>query len=421
MKKSLQNSIIVVCLLIGISILGNARLVYADSAEVLPKGITRVSVDYSMFFSIDERYNPDGDVEDIAVDYNKTLNSSVFSGLSAVETVFGMPAGSANIGKSVVSLEYEISNANISFMYGLTDRVTMGINIPYWRKKNKVDASLDASGATVGKSSALDTIAPIGVADTVPLTTEDVQQLLGNGLDINGNGTIDATEPSGFGYDRVETWSGSGIGDIEAGLRYQYSKNDNWRLAFTGGMRLPTGKVDDRDNLMDLAFGEGAYIFLFRSNNDYTGLKNWVFNGTAKYDLYLPQEINKRVPGDVNSPITSNKEKVTRKIGNMTELEASGKYSFLKGFNLSFLYKYGYASQDEVSGDKGYAYESLEKETDYTEHVGVAGLGYSTLPLYMEKKFPLPLTVSLAYRNRFAGSNNVLKSQYINFGVEVLF
>jgi hypothetical protein len=37
-----------------------------------------VRVDSLFYFPIDERFNPDGDVENVAVDYNKNLNSNVF-------------------------------------------------------------------------------------------------------------------------------------------------------------------------------------------------------------------------------------------------------------------------------------------------------------------------------------------------------
>jgi hypothetical protein len=112
---------------------------------------------------------------------------------------------------------------------------------------------------------------------------------------------------------------------------------------------------------------------------------------------------------------------VDRDLGDIIELEGSATYYFGKGFNVSLLYKYGFAFKTKVSGDKGYAYDSLEDETDYTEQVGILSLSYSTLPLFEAKKFPVPLTASISYRNRFAGSNNVLKSQYIGFGLSIFF
>jgi hypothetical protein len=135
----------------------------------------------------------------------------------------------------------------------------------------------------------------------------------------------------------------------------------------------------------------------------------------------LPDKQVKRVPDHVNNPLTANKENVSRDLGDIIELEVSAKYNFLPGFTFSSLYKYGFKLQDHVSGNKGFAYTSLEDETDYTEQIFIVSLAYSTFPIYLQKKFPLPLTTSLSYRNRFAGSNNVSKSEYIGLGLEVLF
>ncbi len=269
----------------------------------------------------------------------------------------------------------------------------------------------------------------------MPVTTEDIRQLLGPGL----------PGIPGFGFKRFDSFSDHGPGDFEAGFRYQYLRTDAWLLAFTGGARFPTGSVDDPDNLTDYGFGSGAYALLFRFNHDYAISSLWrgtqdttseetlggratgtapgtvVLNGTIRYDLVLPDKQVKRVPDHVDNPLTTNKENVSRDLGDIIELEASAKYNFLTGFTLSSLYKYGFKLKDHVSGNQGFTYSSLEDETDYTEQIFIVGLAYSTFPLYLQKKFPLPLTTSLSYRNRFAGSNNVSKSAYIGLGLEVLF
>jgi hypothetical protein len=119
--------------------------------------------------------------------------------------------------------------------------------------------------------------------------------------------------------------------------------------------------------------------------------------------------------------LCTNKENVSRDLGDIIELEASAHYNFLTGLTLLSLYKYGFKLQDHVSGHQGFAYHSLEEETDYTEQIFIVSLAYSTFPLYLRKKFPLPLTTSASYRNRFAGSNNVSRSEYVGVGLEVLF
>lgn len=395
----------IVILFLGMLFFLPLDISYADNAAVLPKGVSMVSLDGTFYMPIDEQYGPDGDVESAAIDFNGPLDSTVFHDLTLVEQGFGMPPGSGSIGDSVVSFEYDVIMVDLSYQYGLTDKLSVGIRIPYFDVKNDVDARLDTSTATVGKNPGVPGgVAPLAVPGTEPFTTDDAQDLIVNA----------------YGFDRIETWSDTGIGDIEAGCRYQYLKNDNWRLAFTGGVRFPTGEVNDPDNLVDRGFGDGAWALLLRSNNDYTGIENLVINTSFRYDLYLPDKETLRVPENVDEPITANIEEVDRDLGDVVQFEVSGTYQLKEAWSFSLLYKYAFSLKDRVDGNQGFNYESLEDETDWKEHVGVVGLSYSTIPLFQAKKFPVPMVFSLSYRNRFAGEN-VYKSEYFSLGLTAYF
>ena len=414
----------VAVVLIQVLLCGIAR---ADSAEVLPKGVWNVRAELSHSFPITQRYNPDGNAEDLAVDFNKDLNSDVFTDLAALDPVTeSLGLGRATIGRSVVSFEYQIDKTEIMVGYGLTDKFSIGLVVPYWVTKNTVSATLDNNAnANVGKNPAFNPALPPSqtnpplipiVAGGVRLTADDVQNILGGGLYINGGLAI-----AGFGYKRIETWEGNSFGDIELGGKYQYYKTDDFRFAFTGGVRFPTGKKDDPDSLVDINTGDGAYALLFRLHNDYTGIKNLVLDVTLRYDLILPFHETLRIPDSPNQPITANKENVQLDIGDPFEVETSASYEFAKGWTGSLTYRYTKKPKDEVSGNQGFAYSSLEDESNSTSQIGFVGISYSTLPLYVEKKFPIPLEFSLSYRNRFAGSGNLWKSEYLILGVSAWF
>jgi hypothetical protein len=402
------------------SFTGVISLSHADSAQVMPKGVVGVNLEGKFYFPIEKKFDKDGKKEDIAKDYNANLNSNIFSDLKKLEVAFPalLPPGSASIGNSVVSFKFGGDEFIPLLQYGITDRLTVGARIPFYWRKNEVKAFLDASKATVGKNTnpLFPPLVPLSlpVPGTQRLTTQDVQNLLGKGLDIG------TTHIPGYGFKPVESWSDNGVSDIEVGGKYQYLKTNNWQLAFTGAIRFPTGEVDDPDNLVDTKFGDGAYALLFQLQNDFTGIRNLLLNATLRYDLVLPHSERLRVPDSVHQPITTNEEYVNRNIGDRIEIEASGTYEFLNGFSFSLLYKYGYKFKDHVSGNRGFNYKSLEDETDIQEHVGIASLGYSTIPLYQAKKFPLPMTASVSYRDRFAGTN-LLKTQYISLILAIYF
>jgi len=434
-----------------------AGVSYADDANVLPKGVFDFGIESRFWFPHDRRFNPDGKVEDIAADFNATLNSNVLPNLALVEAGFGLPAGSANIGDSVVSFERQFAELRFNFLYGLLDRVTVGLMLPYFWQRNKVKAELDTTNATVGKNAALNTIAPLAFPGTVPLTIEDAQNLLGPGLDINGDGTVDV---AGFGFDPLETISENGIGDLEVGFRYQYARNKDWRLAFTGGVRFPTGKLDDPENLVDFGQGSGTYALLFHFNHDYMLSNLWnrqreskvergegtrftpeqlkaaeeqqfeafrywgdlVLNFTFRYELIFPSRETLRIPPNVNNPLTANEENIERDFGDIFTFEWSSTYTtLLKGLSFSGVWQYKFKLEDTIDGNQGFAYESLEEESASTSYIFKLGMTYTTLPLVLEKKFPIPLRGSLGYRHRYAGSNNAGKSQYISFRLETFF
>jgi len=398
-----------------------------ESAQVLPKGVWNAVLTGNYYFPIKERFNPDGDAEDVAKYFNANLNSNVFPQLSALDQAFfGGTPGAATIGTSEVSFEYEAQEAKLSIQYGVTDRFTAGILIPYqWLKTNVKKVNLNTANATVGTNPGFGGPGPLGgvplipiAAGGVPLTTADAQGLLGPGLTINGI----LVPGTGLGYKPIQTWEENGFGDIQLGGRYQYFSTEVWQLAFTGGIQLPTGKTDDPNNLIDLGFGTGCYALLFRLNNDYKGIKDLVLDATFKVDYYLPGKVEKRVT-DVQHPLTTtaNLEKVDITIGTTYEIDLGGTYGFAKGWNIAPVYVYSWRSKNKVSGSKGLNYGALEENTDWSYQQVMLDLTYSTIPLFREKKFFAPFTATLHYENVFDGKNYFLKQQAIGFVLTAYF
>jgi hypothetical protein len=393
----------IVCLSL-LAVLAITAQAYADTAEVLPKGIFRTGIVAKWYFPVDETFKDDGKTANPAYKYNASLNSVVFPQLAPYDALFG--PGNATLGTTNVSFKYDFQIYEFGFQYGITDRLSAGIMIPYWFVTNNVSASIDTSHANLGfnpgPGPAVVPLPPYGPG--VKATSEQIQQLI----------------MSQYGYKRIQTWKGNGLSDIEAGLKYQYYKSDNFRLAGTFGARIPTGLGDDADDLTDYAFGSGTWGLLFWFQNDYIGVKDLVLNLTLKYEHYLPYQPIMRVPTDVNHPITANKETVDRQRGDVYIGEVSAQYEFYKGFTVGALYKIGVGLRDSVTGSQGRDYTQIALQTDFREQVFLVSLGYNTLAFYKENKFPVPMTANISYRNRFEGYNT-LKSQYIELGLGMYF
>ena len=361
----------------------------ADSAEVLPKGVSRVSLTYSHYLPIEEEFDDDGNAQGVDDNYNGLPVTAIVPGL--------------DIGVTVIDFEYLRDEAYLSYQYGLSDKITLGIVIPYfWLKSDVSEASVDTS---TGNAAVLGSIGCAPGDDACATAF-----LLG------------AIQGPPFDFAAFETWSDSGLGDIQVGMRYQYYKTDPWKLAFTGSIQIPTGEEDDPDNLIDLDFGTGAYALIFRLNNDYTVNDRLTLNGTLFYDLYLPDEPTLRVYNDPDLPVvpSANTEKVDRDYGDDFGLELGGDYSLSDTFSLGLLYRYGTSPEDSFSGSGVLNYGALEEETKEEVQTMILSLNYSTIQKYMDKKASVPMEVGLAYRNRFGGVN-VYKSEYVALGLNLYF
>jgi hypothetical protein len=247
--------------------------------------------------------------------------------------------------------------------------------------------------------------------EALKLTREEIISLLSEGLDLNADGTA---EVPGYGYERFDTWSEKGIGDIELGLKYKYFENEKWRLALQGGTSLPTGREDDPDNLVDFGFGSGCYGFVLGFQNDFIGIKDFVLNGTIRYTNMLSNKETLRVTDDPDYPITANKERVDRDLGDILELELSAGYKLSEGFGLSATYGGFFKGKDSVKGEDGQHLPGLEGQTSQTGHTLLIGISYNNLDRFQKKLARVPFQVSLGHWHRFAGKN-LNKAQYISF------
>jgi hypothetical protein len=384
----------------------------ADDAQVLPQGVFRVSVEASFSFPVTERFTSSGGTEALATDFNRDLDRTVFSDLRLVEAAFRLPEGSATFGRSVVDFTRHIQITTLRAAYGLTDRLSLGVRVPYLTQENQVNATLDTRTATVGFNPAVPGgVAPLGVPGTRPPTTEDIQAFVER-----------------LGFRRVETWSDASFSDSFAGAKYQYYRSAHWRLAATGRVRFPTGRWDDPNNLVDFPTGFDAWGLALELHQDFVwqrpGLARrlgvlttgeFVLNTRFQYEALFPDTKPFRVCS-IHQPICPNFDpQVHRDVGDIVEAEIAGTIGLLPGLTLTPMYTYTHKFQDQFRGDRGFNYGQLKTETEGDLHTLDLRLVYSTALLFAAQRFPVPLSVSVRYVDRLAGTNNRSQTRYLGF------
>jgi hypothetical protein len=412
--------------LVLVSILAFSNSASGDSAAVLPQGVARLNLDLYHYQPTTQRYNSDGDREDLAYPFtNAALDSRVLPILAPLDAAVG---GVASIGDVSVRYEYDIDVLDFGFSYGLNEQLSIGFHIPYYWITNHVDTSFDTGNANVGLNpGAGPPLIPLG-AGGGPLSNDDVQNLIVNG----------------YGFEPIDTWSREGIGDVELGAKYLFNRQPYSALAITAGLRVPTGYEDDADLLDDVAWSFGNYALLLRLHYDFLISRLWntatefsslaptvgdtVLNLTLRFDYMLPDKKLMRIGDSPDQLFTNNRERVSRKLGNLINLEASLKYQVTEAFAIATTYTYGCKGKDDIDGDMGFNYSSLEADTDSTEQIVILSADYSTLGAFRKNQSKIPMELSLAYRERFDGegpssgqANPKLYTRWLVAGVKILY
>jgi hypothetical protein len=236
---------------------------------VLPANVSRVYADFYHYQPTTQRYNQDGDREDLAFPFtNAALDSFVLTILAPLDPLVG---GTASIGDVAVAYKYDIEILDVGYSYGVTDKLSIGFHIPYYWITNNVDISFNTASANVGLDSGTETCCIPIAAGGQPLDTDDVQNLIA----------------SEYGFDAIETWREEGIGDLELGGKYQFFLEESSAFAIAGGLRIPTGYEDDADVLNDVAWSYGNYALLVRLHYDYL-VSNWWSNKPTRLNQVVP-------------------------------------------------------------------------------------------------------------------------------------
>lgn len=410
---------------------------YADDALVLPRGKFRITARPTIVI-FDERFGPDGGTEPIGIDFDdRVVDRSVVPLLDQLERAFALPEGSLNAGRTSFDARATSVVLPLALEYGATNKLSLGVMVPVIHNRVKVDFSL--SGGNVGLNPVRGQAAfgPLAALPAVPVffSGMDVGALLGRGPSgiifpqVRPASTADAhfalQDPAfGFSARPLKTFDETNLGDIEIGAKYLFYRSKIARMAFTAGVRLPTGEVDDPDNFVDIGFGDGQTDIEFRYHLDYFPSKRFWFNFTSRYNIQLPDEEVKRVPKAVDAPLAplANKIKVDRDLGDSIDLELSSKFLLNKLWTAELQFNSFFKGADDIEGDRPLPFSSLIDESRAEFQRAGAGLKFSTIPLVLEKKMRYPIDLKLFYFNTFAGSGGrVPKSQIVNLELKIVF
>jgi len=399
MKKLIVLSSAIACL--GVSAGNISGPIGLPSAQTLPKGVRNLSIK-GVFAEGLEKYNGTGNSVSLADPFFQNLSfGNILSGtedpkkqgeiLAAMNKVgadeadsFGSATGQVNL-KATVTVPV--------FAWGLTEKLTAAIAVPI------IKTSLNVSTGVLHNNSSLynQVVNELGYA---PEKQEEFQDKINSPV---------SEKLKEYGYAPLSNEDETKLGDIKLVTKYKTFSNKLNSVVVTGELTLPTGREEEINKIVDLPGGDGQTDFGLSVNYDLNATSWLTLSSQISHTIQFKDTQEKRVPfwrGSKLTPyIDSN---VDRDLGDLSSLQLAARAKYL-GFGVGTNYALQYKGGDKYTGTKfekswydNIGKDSIQRMGSFT-FVG----SYDTISLFRQKKFPVPLSLSISHSLISSGKNVV--------------
>lgn len=441
-----------------------------EQATVLPDGITRIRMVGIKLSPFDVKFNRDGKRESLVSPLNKSVRSDQMinslkssntvqsqekvqklNSLKEMSTAHGLTKSESENLLSVdleTVTQIEARQTVIAIEHGLSNRLTLGIKIPYiwYRNTTRFRSKLNARNlhkmANAIKNETVDYDKAVKIAHKGVGFFKDVllwalpnkaaynlsiKSKVRDGMQEFSSTAMQSVLSSGFsakGYDTPHSFEIASLGDIEFGGKYRYYNSKFYRGAAQIGFRLPTTTHEPiESNLLDKGVADDQLDLGFALFQDIQPVKNLHIGAFAEYVYQFSDRMQKHVytyasepqftrvtPADGLPPVNNDyylDRDIRRKLGNQLNTELNVAYTLMDGvIKPHVAYQYKRKGTDSYSGSKAHLdYSTLSTDSDVTSHSWQVGLNLSTIPYVKNKSFDIPAELRLKYNKRFAGIN----------------
>ena len=371
-----------------------------DSAAVMPKGVRSVRLT-GFTTEIGTKYDTYGSMVPLANGFNKKVTwgelidsqpagferGKFVGGLESMGIGMDQEAGDA---RGIVDVRLTTTVPVLA--YGITEKITLGIGLPIVYTNLNVSTGWQASPAFEAQ---LATLSNNGFHNRVLSYRDQLNNVV-------------ATKLSNYKYELPQNESRTEIGDLNVGGKYQIYKDMRWQAALAPKIVVPTGRTANVNKIVDPAPGDGQPDFGLGGVVEYSPHAKVSFYGSTSYTYQVASTKAKRVPISPNETATPDIDHtIQEKIGDIMTagLGLRWKAAELVSFGLGghYLYK----PEDQYSGSRypTHRYAWMSKDTEQKMVAGTLGLTFSTIPLFLAKKFPVPLEASVNLSRVFSGQN----------------
>jgi hypothetical protein len=292
-------------------------------------------------------------------------------------------------------------NAHVPvFAWGITKRITVAAVIPVIKSSVNIDTGVIQQNAALHQKMIAD-IQSKGASSKVVEFIDKMNQPVTEKL-------------AEYNYSPLRNENKTELGDIRLISKFQAMSNELNRLTFTGALTVPTGKDQDVNKAVDIISGDGQTDIAVGADYDYLLNEKFTLTLGTLYTIQLPDQNAERIPTRVDSKLSIDIDPNTeRNLGDIWMAAAAASYAY-KGIQAAIGYNFQVRQRDQYSGNQFSQgrYYWLGEDTKQKMHAGLASLGYNTIHLFKQKKFPVPLAIALTHTRILGGENVVNDSLY---------
>lgn len=395
-----------------------------SSPQPLPAGVRAVAYVYGFGSGVDSRLNDSGELEF----FSRPLNRSVTlddmgefepdllrlkSFLADLEPEWAENLIVANLYSELSVFESrKVSGA----LYGITDRLSLGVLVPWIRRDVAFDFSADVqnNAAAIAKQ-----------VGNNPQLQDGLDQLANYPLNED---TFMESVFLNRGYQSPRSTSFEGWGDMELEARYTYLVSSRWSLGLRGGLILPTGSHDmDITNPLDLGLSESVWAARLSHLSEYYFVPDrvsWATRLGYKHRFAKKQTRAYALSADELLPDLTDPnqiETVTKTIGSEFSASSGFQWSVFRGYiNLMASYFYSQKATDKIEAARGLDYARETAGTNAMQHGIEAAVEISTLKAFQRDDFMIPSKFMVSYVHPVGGRNTIY-SPYWRFDSVLLF
>lgn len=369
---------------------------WAYSTDTLPGGVRSANLRIGWVEGLTDTYGDDRKLYDLGAKHSIAFDAATLARVnSEAQTLiqalnaFGSGAlgSKIHLGTLKIDTRPEVQYTAPVFGYGINDKWTMGVGLPWVHYKNQVGLSSESSNLDFYRSQFSGLSQELDRALNINLASEAQRALVAKG------------------YRSLEDRDESYAGDMQIALLHHFDSGlrdieTTHQMTFV----LPTGPAYNSDDLMALnIFGRTSF------DNTLTLATpigpRWIGRVAGTLKLPIPDRVVMRVPrdDDDNLPDENQKQNVQRQLGMSRVLGGELEYLMTRAFSLAGATEYTQKDTDKYSGSG--RVDLLSKNTNSDALRWKATATYSTVAAYKANQFVAPGMVALEVSDTIAGTN----------------